>query len=80
MRMSLWEFERYGSFLKHLKNFSDFDDDPVFTVKIKKKKHVILKEKVKAPNKVVLERAILRLSDGRIGDDEVEIDLVSPLN
>jgi len=80
MRMSLREFERYGSFLKRLKDFSDFDDDPVFLVKIKKKNYVILKEKIRAPNKVVLERAVLRLSDGKIDDDEVEVDLVNPLN
>jgi len=76
MRMSLLEFERYGSLLKNLKNFSDFDDDPVFMVKIKKKKHIIFKEEIKAPNKVVLERAILRLSNGKIGDDEVEVEQI----
>jgi len=61
--------------LAELKKLSDFDDDGVFIVEIKKP--FVIKAKVKAPSRPVLESAILRLSFGKITEDEIEIKQIS---
>lgn len=72
--MDFQQFRRYDYFLRQLKELSDFPDDGEFLVEIKNKK-LPLKAEVKAPSRVVLESAVLRLSAGRFNDD-VEIKQV----
>jgi len=73
--MDFYQFRRYKYFLDKLKQLSDFDDDGKFLVRIKNK-DLPFKAEVRAPSRPVLESAILRLSSGKIGDDEVEIEYV----
>jgi len=61
--------------LAELKKLSDFDDDGVFIVKIKKP--FVIKARIKAPSRCVVERAILRIAGGRVTEDEISISLLN---
>ena len=74
--MDLREFRKYDHFFRQLKELSFFPDDPLFEITIKNK-DLPLKARLRAPSRVVLEAAILRLSSGQIGEEEIEIKHVS---